>query len=143
MQDRIEVFRRIERQYFRDQLGPLGLQAAEAMIICLLRRRGRLRQEDIVHRIVLDKGTVARAVARLEKLGLVVRSVSDQCRREKLVDLTPAGVEMAARIQAVMDVWNDISYQGFTPEERDLYDSFLTRITDNVKQFKEGAGTNG
>lgn len=82
-------------------------------------------------------------MARLEKLGLVVRSVSDQCRREKLVDLTPAGVEMAARIQAVMDVWNDISYQGFTPEERDLYDSFLTRITDNVKQFKEGAGTNG
>lgn len=143
MQDRIEVFRRIERQYFRDQLGPLGLQAAEAMIIRLLRRRGRLRQEDIVHRIVLDKGTVARSVARLEKLGLVVRSVSDQCRREKLVDLTPAGVEMAARIQAVMDVWNDISYQGFTPEERDLYDSFLTRITDNVKQFKEGAGTNG
>ena len=143
MQDRIEVFRRIERQYFRDQLGPLGLQPVEAMIIRLLRRRGRLRQEDIVHRIVLDKGTVARSVARLEKLGLVARSVSDQCRREKLVDLTPAGVEMVAKIQAVMDVWNDISYQGFTPEERALYDSFLTRITDNVKQFKEGEDGNG
>ena len=143
MQDRIEVFRRIERQYFRDQLGPLGLQPVEAMIIRLLRRRGRLRQEDIVHRIVLDKGTVARSVARLEKLGLVARSVSDQCRREKLVDLTPAGVEMVAKIQAVMDVWNDISYQGFTPEERALYDSFLTRITDNVKHFKEGEDGNG
>lgn len=143
MQDRIEIFRRIERQYFRDQLGSLGIQAAEAMIVRLLSRRGQLRQEDIVRRIVLDKGTVARAVARLEKLGLVDRSVSDQCRREKLVALSPAGAEMAAQIQAVMDAWNNISYQGFTAEERALYDGFLTRIVDNVKQYKEGEDLNG
>lgn len=143
MQDRVEIFHRIKRQYFRDQLSPLGLQMADAMIVRLLYRQGQQRQEDIVHRIVLDKGTVARSVARLEKLGLVVRSVSDQCRREKLVDLSPAGTEMAVKIQTVMDIWSDICCRGFTPEERALYDSFLIRIADNVKQYKEGEDANG
>ena len=143
MQDRIEIFRRIERQYIRDRLDCMGIQSLEGMVLRLLAREGKLRQEDIAHRIVLDKGAIARAVAHLEELELVSRAVSDRCRREKLVFLTPAGMEAAERVRAVLDDWNRISYQGFTPEERALYEGFLTRITDNVTQFKRGEDANG
>lgn len=136
MQDRVEIYRRVERQYIRDRLGDMGLQAVDGMVVGLLARAGQLRQEDMVHRLVLDKGAVARSVARLEELGLAERTVSDRCRREKLVSLTPAGQEAYGRIQRVLEEWNQICYQGFSPREREEYDSFLTRITQNVTRFK-------
>ena len=66
MPDRVELFRRIERQHIRDQLSVLGLQSVDGLVVRLLSREGQLRQEDIVLRLVLDKGSVARSVARLE-----------------------------------------------------------------------------
>ena len=143
MPDRVELFRRIERQHIRDQLSVLGLQSVDGLVVRLLSREGQLRQEDIVLRLVLDKGSVARSVARLEKSGLAVRQVSDQCRREKLVSLSPAGEATAERIQEILDDWRRICLRGFTPEERVQYEAFLTRITENVKEFKEGENTNG
>lgn len=76
MPDRVELFRRIERQHIRDQLSVLGLQSVDGLVLRLLSREGQLRQEDIVLRLVLDKGAVARSVARLEESGLAVRQVS-------------------------------------------------------------------
>lgn len=136
MQDRIEIFRRVERQYLRDKLEALGLQTVDGMVLRLVARKGSMRQEDIVRWIVLDKGTVARAVARLEERGLVERAVPNACRREKLVSLTGEGEAVWQKLEQVLQEWNRICYQGFSPREREEYDAFLTRITENVVQFK-------
>lgn len=88
MQDNKDVFRRIERQYYRDRMGALGLSTVEGMLLRWLGKQGQTRQEELVVQLVLDKGAVARALARLEELGLVERAVSDRCRREKLVSPT-------------------------------------------------------
>ena len=144
MSERIEILRRIERQYLRDQLGELELQMVDAYVLRLLARHpGALRQEDIAQWIVLDKGSVARSLARLEKRGLVARTVSDQCRREKQVLLTPAGADADIRISQILNTWNEIRYHGFTEDERALYESFLDRITQNVTQYRQGGKHNG
>lgn len=136
MQDRVEIFRRVERQYLRDRLGDMGLQMVDGMVIRLLARLGRMRQEDIVHKLVLDKSAVARTLARLEEQGLVERTVSDRCRREKLVCLTLAGQKAYGHIEDALKEWKEICYRGFSPQEREQYDGFLSRITDNVTQYK-------
>ena len=136
MQDRVEIFRRVERQYLRDRLGDLGLQTVDGMVIRLLARLGRMRQEDIVHKLVLDKSAVTRTLTRLEEEGMVERTVSDRCRREKLVSLTDAGLEAYKRIEGVLEEWRTICYQGFSPKEREEYDGFLSRITANVTNYK-------
>ena len=66
MPNRIEMFRRLERQYFRDRLGTLGLQQLDGMILHLLGREGHMRQEDLAVQLAVDKGAVARSLARLE-----------------------------------------------------------------------------
>ena len=55
MPDRVELFRRIERQHIRDQLSLLGLQSVDGLVLRLLSREGQLRQEDIVLRLVRGK----------------------------------------------------------------------------------------
>lgn len=143
MQGRKDVFRRIERQYFRDRMSELGLSTVEGMLVRALGQQGETRQEDLVVNMVLDKGAVARAMAHLEQLDLVQRTVSGQCRREKLVYLTAAGAEKAGEIRQIMEEWNRVCYHGFTPEERALFEQFLTRVTENVRQYKQGESKHG
>ena len=134
MPNRIEMFRRLERQYFRDRLGTLGLQQLDGMILHLLGREGHMRQEDLAVQLAVDKGAVARSLARLEKRGLVERQVSARCRREKHVSLTQG-------VQRILEEWGHVKYQGFTPEERALNEAFLTRIAENVIEFCRGEGS--
>ena len=56
MQDNKDVFRRIERQYYRDRMGTLGLSTVEGMLLRWLGKQGQTRQEDLVVQLVLDKG---------------------------------------------------------------------------------------
>ena len=134
MPNRIEMFRRLERQYFRDRLGTLGLQQLDGMILHLLGREGHMRQEDLAVQLAVDK-------ARLEKRGLVERQVSARCRREKHVSLTSAGEGAYQGVQRILEEWGHVKYQGFTPEERALNEAFLTRIAENVIEFCRGEGS--
>ena len=136
MPNRVEVFRRLERQFFRDQLGALGLQYLDGLVIYWVGRAGRVRQEDLALELVADKGAVARRLARLEELGLVAREVSAQCRREKQVFLTEAGERTLEGIRQVLRTWQEVKYRGFTPEEREMNEAFLTRIAENVMDFR-------
>ena len=136
-----EMFRRLERQYFRDRLGTLGLQQLDGMILHLLGREGHMRQEDLAVQLAVDKGAVARSLARLEKRGLVERQVSARCRREKHVSLTSAGEGAYQGVQRILEEWGHVKYQGFTPEERALNEAFLTRIAENVIEFCRGEGS--
>ena len=117
MPNRIEMFRRLERQYFRDRLGTLGLQQLDGMILHLLGREGHMRQEDLAVQ------------------------VSARCRREKHVSLTPAGEGAYQGVQRILEEWGHVKYQGFTPEERALNEAFLTRIAENVIEFCRGEGS--
>ena len=141
MPNRIEMFRRLEREYFRDRLGTLGLQQLDGMILHLLGREGHMRQEDLAVQLAVDKGAVARSLARLEKRGLVERQVSARCRREKHVSLTSAGEGAYQGVQRILEEWGHVKYQGFTPEERALNEAFLTRIAENVIEFCRGEGS--
>lgn len=143
MQDRKDVFRRLERQYYRDRMGALGLSTVEGMLLRALGRQGQTRQEDLVVQLVLDKGAVARALGRLEELGLVERTVSDRCRREKLVSATPDGLVLADTIQKTVEEWDEVCFQGFSPEERALFTALFTRMTEHVMEFKQGEKEHG
>ena len=99
-----------------------------------------MRQEDLASQLVVDKGAVARSLARLESRGLVERQVSDRSRREKQAFLTGAGRETDAVLRQILAEWQEIKYRGFTREERERNEAFLSRIAENVMEFKREEG---
>ena len=61
---------------------------------------GGLAQQDLAHRLVLDKSTVSRLIAALERRGLVVRERDPANRRISRLRLTDAGRAVHAQIAA-------------------------------------------
>ena len=62
---------------------------------------GRLRLQELESAVFLSQSGVSRLAARLEREGLLARSVADDDRRGVEVSLTPAGAELLRRARLV------------------------------------------
>ena len=123
MPDHKDIFRRLERQHYRDRMGALGLSTVEGMLLRFLGRQGQTRQDDLV----VHKGAVARALGRLEEL----------------VSATPQGQALAVTIQQTVEDWDEVCFQGFSPEERTLFTHLFARMTENIMEYKQGERDDG
>lgn len=134
----IAVFRRCERSYLRGRMEEYGLNPLEGMVIHQLSLDDGSKQEGLCAALEIEKSQIARAVAHLEERGLVERTVSRQCRREKQTMLTSSGRAMHEKILRIFADWEEICFRGFSQEERALYESLTCRINDNVTANRRG-----
>ncbi|TMR11320.1 MarR family transcriptional regulator [Nonomuraea turkmeniaca] len=87
------------------------IPVSEAHAVGELAREGALRQNDLAHRLRLEKSTTSRLVTQLINRGWVERTAAPGDGRGVLVQLTPAGMKAAeqlaqaraARFSAILD----------------------------------------
>jgi DNA-binding MarR family transcriptional regulator len=138
-----EIFRRYERQYLKEKLEPYNLTILDSMLLRLLAQQSPCRQEDLCRETEIDKSRIARSAAALEERGLLRREISNQCRREKKLELTPAGCEALKTIDEIYAAWEKICFSGFTSEERQQFESLRDRVSANAMSIKKGGIENG
>lgn len=79
--------------------GPeVGLSMPEWRVLAHLGQAGAVSVKDIKARVNLDKSMVSRAASSLEAAGLLRKSEHDGDRRLILLELTPAGSDLMARL---------------------------------------------
>ena len=66
--------------------------------------------------------------------------MNQQNKRQKLVSLTTEGEQIVSEIDAIFRRWDEICYDGFSEEERRLYQDFVKRIADNVIEYRHRQG---
>lgn len=101
--DRLDAIRAVEGEFvnmvgrFRrlivrraDRLSP-GLLPGTYKVFMTITQSGPVTATDVAERMVLDKGHLSRAVATLERLGLVMRTPDPADRRAQLLEATPEG----------------------------------------------------
>lgn len=130
------VIRRAEQSFVRSRLGTLGLTPADSFSLHTISVLGTCNQDALCVRLELDKGRVAKLLARLEAMGLVRRTVNASNKREKLVALTDAGRAALRQVDAAFSEWEEIELQSFTPDERRQYLAVLDRIAQNVARAR-------
>jgi DNA-binding MarR family transcriptional regulator len=80
-----------------------GLGGGDFDVLAALRRSGepyRLRPAELAASTLVTSGAVTKRVDRLERLGLVSRSVSDDDGRGREIALTPAGARLVDDVVA-------------------------------------------
>src|SRR5216684_3144018 len=87
-------------------------------VLEMLLHKGPQPVNEIGRRIELTSGAITTAVDRLETRGLVTREAHATDRRARIVRLTPAGKQQAARIFAVHKAVMDRAASGLSKTER-------------------------
>ena len=94
-------------------------------------------QRDLAKRWGLDPATVTSSLSTMEEAGLVERRPVPGDRRALQVFLTPLGRERAQFVDKVHKQYDDISFRGFSAEEKASFKAMLDRIEQNLQGADE------
>ena len=103
----ISLIRRNHVIALNTRLKPLGLSAGQFPILMFLSRKEGVPQETLARSFHLDKGTIARAVRRLEDDGFVCRKIDPGDRRAYGLFLTAKGTGVMDEILGIETAWEE------------------------------------
>lgn len=83
-------------------LAPLGISTAQAYPLVLIAQYDGIRQGELAERLDIEGPTLVRTLDQLGALGLVDRRPDPGDQRAKTLHLTPAGEELARRVEPVL-----------------------------------------
>ena len=89
-------------------------------------------QADVARFLGLDKGTVTRAMKKLESKGYVLRERSPRDAREYCLSLTEKALGAVPELRALRRKWTGALEQGFSPEEKRTALSSLEKMAANA-----------
>jgi MarR family transcriptional regulator, organic hydroperoxide resistance regulator len=88
---------------YSDRLRGLGLTFPQFLVLSVLWETNRVSLSQIGRRLRLDSGTLTPLLKRLAAHGLITKTPNAADKREIEVALTPAGLAMKDKVQAVSD----------------------------------------
>lgn len=116
-----------------DALEKMDLTAAQGRLMAFLFHHEQpVCPKDLEVELHLSHPTVSGLLSRLEQKGFVQLQTDPADRRSKRVVISHKGHECHERMRGVIQENESRIVQGFTPEERAQFASFLQRAIDNV-----------
>lgn len=103
-------------------------------------RGGQATQKELERFLEVSHPTVVGIVSRMEQNGFVECRTDRLDRRNKLVSLTRNASEVSACLEKAMQEQDRRMFAGFTEEEREQMDAFLSRIYHNLSIPGKGPG---
>ena len=110
-----------------------GIGACDRPYLFYISHHEGVSQDTLSGALLVNKSSVARRLAHLEREGLIARVPDENDRRVLLVSLTDKARALMPLLREVAKEWNDILTAGFTPEEIDTFTHLISRAFDNAK----------
>lgn len=128
---------RCQAMYRRKAVGLDDLFTSHyAFVLSISHHPGR-SQEELARELCLDKSTVARVMAGLEKNGYITRAPNEKDRRQTLVYPTEKMLEACPKVRQASRAWTDRLTAGISPEELEVFHQVLDRMEESAKIIME------
>ncbi len=124
-------------RYRNRELEPLGLTARQSLTLQEICSHPGISQDEIAHRVALDKSNITRQVAILEENGLVLRTPCTKDKRITRLNPTEKALELVPQVKAVAKAWEEYVTEEFSPEELQILEGLLSRMKQRARQWME------
>ncbi|MGB9980143.1 MarR family winged helix-turn-helix transcriptional regulator [Methanobacterium sp.] len=101
----ISIIHRTRIIHLNNEMKDLELTAGQVPFLIHLSHKEGITQDDLAIHLHIDKGTVARALKKLEDNGLIYREINPQNRRKYLLFLTEKGRQIVPKIYQIDKEW--------------------------------------
>lgn len=127
----VSVVYRLHAIYLNNELEHLGLTAGQVPFLFHIAHRPGITQDEIAGEAHIDKGTVARAVKKLEDGTFISRTPDSLNRRRYLLALTEKGTAALPAIMEIERAWEDLIMLGLSETERARLREDICRLAAN------------
>lgn len=110
----------------------IGVGFPEQLVLMHLKAHGASNQETIALAHGIDKGAIAKTIAKLEEKGLVEREVNPANKREKLVTLLPVANDVIAQMGESYSQLQELMFQGMDAREQEVLLVSLSKVAENL-----------
>ena len=125
----------LTRERMDARMSRFGMTPAQTHVLRYLRQNGgQMPQRELLENLKVKPSTVNGILDRMEEKRLVVRSVSGTDARQRVVALTPAGLEREAEVKQSFLEAEALIARGMTEEETDTLRSLLERVIHNLEE---------
>lgn len=131
----ISILYRHAQAYIAHQLKPYDLGSGQYTYLLMLYQKDGVSQEELSKQLMIDKGTTARAIEKLEKLGYVIRKTNPADRRSNIVFLTDKGKSIRTDLCKTICEWNDILLADLDNDEKTKIDDVLGKMVNSTMNF--------
>ena len=104
------------------------------LIMTLSHLGNNISQRDLAERLNITPAAVAVTLKKMEKMGLVKRNVAENDNRYNQVMLTDKGKKIVKESRKIFQYADEKMFAGFSDEELDVLEGFVTRIKENLKK---------
>jgi DNA-binding MarR family transcriptional regulator len=98
------------------------------LVLALVSDGTQRTQLEIATQLGIDKSTLVPLLDRLEKDGLIVRTLSERDRRVRIPQATPAGVEVVSTVAVARDAAINDRLAAIPPSDRAIFHAALWSI---------------
>lgn len=114
----------------------MEINTGQLMILCYLWNHDHETISQISQQTLLARNTVSITINGMVKKGLVVRNINPHDRRQTIVSLTAYGKSILAQYTTVEKQLDELIYTGFTEQEREALEGYLTRIIQTMVEYE-------
>lgn len=133
----ITLANRYYYQYLNRALAPCGINSSQHLFIINLCRDPGIRQDKLPERICVNKSTVTRTLAQLEKQGFVLRKINAADKRTTNVYPTERARGVYPEIMKIIAAWDAAVTSVLKPEERERLLSLLQRVAAKAEEVRD------
>ncbi len=124
---------RCQATYRSEKLKADGICACHHAFILMITKEPGRSQEELTREICLNKSTVTRTLAHLEKYGYITRMPNPDDKRQFLVYPTDKMMEILPEVRAIAAEWNNCISDGIAENELEIFHSVLERMENKAK----------
>ncbi len=135
----ISQIKQLQDRIFERLLAENGIEISggQGRILFVLWKNDYLTINEISVRTSLAKNTVSVVVDGMVNKGILLRETNPQNRRQSIVSLTDYARSLQSRYETVSQQMNTLFYQGFSPEEQDIFERLLARILETLTREEQ------
>ena len=127
-------FKAFSDEYRKDY----GLKQIDLEILFYLHYNPEASIGEISRSQSLNKGQLSLAMTELKDKGYIDAKGNEQDKRYQIYHLTPAAEKIWDQIVAAKVRMRELLYDGFTPEERAMFENMVLRMGINIDRILEG-----
>lgn len=129
----ISVLYRQGNSFFSKKFSKFGIGSGQHLFLINLYKNDGISQEQLSELLLIDKGTTAKAVKKLEDLGFIKRVKDTEDKRVNKLYLTDNALEIKDEIFGILTEWNTILTTNLTEEEILQASNLLNKLSNNIK----------
>lgn len=117
--------------FMNHELKHLELTDGQVPCLMVVSKKEGITQDELAKMFYIDKGTIARAIRKLEEKGMVNKVQDPLNRRRYLLSLTPKGEQVIPVILHAEKKWENILFKGFSNDERSFMLDKMKILAEN------------